>query len=159
TCAEVVGPDLFRRVIARRSLLPASVRGDAASDSLLSITVRDRAGRVVFQSEGAPQSPYAADAPLKQVGPLTGHAVIRGRFVHLPALGRIPETRVPWCVALLFIPAALTAVTVLKLRPGHQLARLRPAFISSVSHELPTPLSQILLFAETLNLGRVRTEQ
>src|SRR5215831_9419701 len=38
TCADVVGPELFRRVIARRSLLPASVRGDASSDSLLSLT-------------------------------------------------------------------------------------------------------------------------
>jgi signal transduction histidine kinase len=159
TCADVVGPRFFRRVIARRPLLPASVRGDASSDSLLSLTVRDRAGRVVFQSEGAPQSPYAADAPLKQVGPLTVHAVIRGRAVDLLALGSIPATRVPWLVGLLVITAAMIAVTVMQLRREHQLARLRADFISSVSHELRTPLSQILLFAETLNLGRVRTEQ
>lgn len=159
TCADVVGPELFRRVISRRSLLPSSVRGDASSDSLLSITVRDRTGRILFQSEGAPQSPYAADAPLKQVGPLTVHAVIRGRAVDLLALGSIPATRVPWLVGLLVITAAMIAVTVMQLRREHQLARLRADFISSVSHELRTPLSQILLFAETLNLGRVRTEQ
>jgi signal transduction histidine kinase len=159
TCAEVVGPELFRRVIARRSLLPASVRGDARSDSLLSITVRDRAGRIVFQSEGVPRSPYAADAPLKQVGPLTVHAVIGARAVELLALGSIPATRVPWLVGLLVITAGMIAVTVMQLRREHQLARLRADFISSVSHELRTPLSQILLFAETLNLGRVRTDQ
>jgi signal transduction histidine kinase len=159
TCSDVVGPELFRGVIARRSLLPASVRGDASSDSLLSLTVRDRSGHVVFQSEGAAQSPYAADAPLKQVGPLAVHAVIRARAVELLALGSIPATRVPWLVGLLVITAAMIAVTVMQLRREHQLARLRADFISSVSHELRTPLSQILLFAETLNLGRVRTEQ
>jgi signal transduction histidine kinase len=159
TCQDVLAPDFFRSVIARRSLLPASVRGEASSDSLLSIAVRDPSGHFWFQSEGGPGSPYAADAPLKQVGPLSVHAVIRGRAVELLALGSIPATRVPWLVGLLMITAAMIAVTVMQLRREHQLASLRADFISSVSHELRTPLSQILLFAETLNLGRVRSEQ
>src|SRR5262249_55194768 len=37
-------------------------------------------------------------------------------------------------------------------------ARLRADFVSSVSHELRTPLAQIRLFAETLLLGRVRSD-
>lgn len=159
TCADVIGPELFRRVMSRRALLPASVSGGASSDSLVSITVRDRAGRIWFASEGLQQSPYAADAALTQVGPLSVHAAIRARAVELLVLGSLPATRVPWLVGLLIFTAAMIAVTVLQLRREHQLARLRADFISSVSHELRTPLSQILLFAETLNLGRVRTEQ
>ncbi|MGH7619703.1 MAG: sensor histidine kinase, partial [Gemmatimonadaceae bacterium] len=159
TCADAVGADLFRRVIAHRALLPASVTGGASSDSLVSITVRDRAGRIWFASEGSQQSPYAADASLTQVGPLSVHAAIRARAVEVLVLGSIPSSRVPWLVGLLVFTAAMIAVTVLQLRREHQLARLRADFISSVSHELRTPLSQILLFAETLNLGRVRTDQ
>ena len=39
------------------------------------------------------------------------------------------------------------------------LARLKSDFVSNVSHELRTPLSLIRLYAETLELGRVRPEK
>src|SRR5262249_45970799 len=144
TCADVVREDLFRHVLSRRALLPTSVRGDASNDSLVNVSVRDRAGHLWFSSERGQPSPYAADAPLKQVGPLSVHAVIRERAVELLALGSIPVSRVPWLVGLLVITAAMVAVTVMQLRREHQLAQLRADFISSVSHELRTPLSQIL---------------
>ena len=159
TCGDVISGPMIGRVIARHALLPASVSGGANNDSILTITVRDHGGRLVYQSDRAEPSPYSADAPLEQAGSLTAHAAIRARSVELLALGAIPETRVPWLVGLLTLTAAMVAVTVMQLRREHELSRLRADFISSVSHELRTPLSQILLFAETLNLGRVRTEQ
>jgi signal transduction histidine kinase len=39
------------------------------------------------------------------------------------------------------------------------LARLKSDFVSNVSHELRTPLSLIRLYAETLELGRVKTQE
>ena len=39
------------------------------------------------------------------------------------------------------------------------LARLKSDFVSNVSHELRTPLSLIQLYAETLELGRIKTEE
>jgi signal transduction histidine kinase len=39
------------------------------------------------------------------------------------------------------------------------LARLKSDFVSNVSHELRTPLALIRLYAETLELGRVRTQE
>ena len=39
------------------------------------------------------------------------------------------------------------------------LARLKSDFVSNVSHELRTPLALIRLYAETLELGRVKTQQ
>ena len=39
------------------------------------------------------------------------------------------------------------------------LARLKSDFVSNVSHELRTPLSLIQLYAETLELGRIQTEE
>jgi signal transduction histidine kinase len=159
TCPDVVGPSMIQNVVARRPLLPASVSNGASNDSIVSIMVRDPEHRLVYQSPQTQSSPYSADAPLEQVGPLTVHAAIRPRAVELLALGSIPESRVPWLVGLLTLIAAMVALTVMQLRREHELSRLRADFISSVSHELRTPLSQILLFAETLNLGRVRTDQ
>lgn len=159
TCGDVVGPSLIQNVVMRRALLPASVSNGASNDSIISLTVSAPGGRVVFQSAFSQTSPYSADAPVEQVGPLSVHAAIRPHAVELLALGSIPESRVPWLVGLLTLTAAMIALTVMQLRREHELSRLRSDFISSVSHELRTPLSQILLFAETLNLGRVRTEQ
>ena len=38
-----------------------------------------------------------------------------------------------------------------------RVAELKSNFVASVSHDLKTPLALIQLFAETLELGRVRT--
>ena len=159
TCAGAVGASMIGDVVRRRALLPVSATGGAPNDSILSISVRDRSGRPVFETRaGAPESPYSADVAFEQVGGLTVHAAIRPRAVELLALGALPESRVPILVGLLTLTAAMVVLTVLQLRREHELSRLRSDFISSVSHELRTPLSQIMLFAETLNLGRVRTE-
>jgi two-component system phosphate regulon sensor histidine kinase PhoR len=40
-----------------------------------------------------------------------------------------------------------------------QLAQIKSDFVSNVSHELRTPLSLISMFAETLELGRVKSEE
>ena len=158
TCADIISPSLIRGVIARRSLLPASVATTARNDSLVDILVRDRNGTTIYESPNTQVSPYSADVPLEQVGALTARATIRPHAVELLAFGALPESRVPILVGLLTLTAAMVVVTIMQLKREHELSRLRSDFISSVSHELRTPLSQILLFAETLNLGRVRTE-
>ena len=40
-----------------------------------------------------------------------------------------------------------------------QLAQIKSDFVSNVSHELRTPLSLISMFAETLQMGRVKSEE
>ena len=69
-----------------------------------------------------------------------------------------PQARLPVILGLLALTVALAVVALLQFRREHQLARLRADFTSSVSHEMRTPLAQILLFGETLQLGRARTD-
>jgi two-component system, OmpR family, phosphate regulon sensor histidine kinase PhoR len=45
------------------------------------------------------------------------------------------------------------------VRKEMELVRLKSDFISNVSHELRTPLSLIRMFGETLEMGRVRSEE
>jgi two-component system, OmpR family, phosphate regulon sensor histidine kinase PhoR len=40
-----------------------------------------------------------------------------------------------------------------------ELAQIKSDFVSNVSHELRTPLALITMFAETLDMGRVKTEE
>jgi signal transduction histidine kinase len=74
-------------------------------------------------------------------------------------IGGLPHSRLPLLLALLAVSAGLLAAAALLLRRERALQRLRADFIAGVSHELRTPLTQIRMFAETLLLGRVRSEE
>jgi signal transduction histidine kinase len=59
---------------------------------------------------------------------------------------------------LILLAAALAVIGLVHDRRTRELARVRSRFVANVSHELRTPLAQISMFAETLSLGRERSE-
>jgi len=73
-------------------------------------------------------------------------------------IGGLPRSRLPLLLALLGLTAGLVATAIFQLQRARKLTRLRSDFVSQVSHELRTPLTQIRMFAETLRLGRVRSD-
>jgi signal transduction histidine kinase len=66
-------------------------------------------------------------------------------------------------IALMFVLALIMAGGVFFVAGAAarevRLAELKSNFVASVSHDLKTPLALIQLFAETLELGRVRTSE
>jgi len=80
---------------------------------------------------------------------------LAGRLI----IGGLPRSRVGTVLTLLGLTAVLLGIALMQLRREQELARTRSDFVSSVSHELRTPLAQLRMFAETLLLGRVRSEQ
>ncbi len=50
-------------------------------------------------------------------------------------------------------------ILVRNIRKEMQLARLKSDFVSNVSHELRTPLALIRMYAETLEMNRVKTDE
>jgi signal transduction histidine kinase len=61
-------------------------------------------------------------------------------------------------VGVMAMIASVIGMAIALVRREEELHRLRSDLISGVSHELRTPLAQIRMFAETLLLGRIRTE-
>jgi two-component system phosphate regulon sensor histidine kinase PhoR len=63
-------------------------------------------------------------------------------------------------IALLVIVLLLGIYIVFRnVRKEIEISQMKSDFVSNVSHELRTPLSMISMFAETLEMGRVRTEE
>lgn len=81
---------------------------------------------------------------------------VRSGGVALAPIG--PQVLMAFVVALLAITTTIGGALLVRLRREHVASSLRSTFASAVSHELRTPLAQILLFAETLQLGRTRSE-
>jgi signal transduction histidine kinase len=64
----------------------------------------------------------------------------------------------PMGLVLLFLITGI-ALIFRAISREMRLAQMKSAFVSNVSHELKTPLSLISLFAEILELGRVKDEE
>jgi signal transduction histidine kinase len=146
--------------IAHWWLLPPSLTGDVKNDSILSARVTDPQGRVLYAS--AMQYPPKITGEMsfpETFGGLNFSIAIRPEAAGALVIGGLPRSRMPVLLGLLAVCGTLVVVALMQLRREYELARLRSDFISSISHELRTPLAQVRMFAETLLLGRVRSEQ
>jgi two-component system phosphate regulon sensor histidine kinase PhoR len=61
-------------------------------------------------------------------------------------------------IILDFVLILGASVVYRNIKREMELSRLKSDFVSNVSHELKTPLSLIRMFAETLEMGRMRSE-
>jgi signal transduction histidine kinase len=74
-------------------------------------------------------------------------------------IGGLPRSRIPLLLGLMILTLGVGGAALLQLRRERQLARLRDDFISGVSHEFRTPLTQIRVFAELLDEEKLRTDE
>ncbi|MDQ6894862.1 MAG: HAMP domain-containing histidine kinase [Acidobacteriota bacterium] len=153
----------FRRVAARGPLFPPSLAQRGARNDALFLQVLDPSGREVFRS-GAPRQPYlGVTRPFgDDFNSILSGFVIRAAVDPAEArslvIGGLPRSRLPFLLGLLAVTTGLTLTAVRQLRRERVLTEMRSDFVSRVSHELRTPLTQIRMFAETLLLNRVRSE-
>ena len=141
-------------------LLPPALTGGEETTDLLSFVVRSPSGREVFLS--SPQYPpeiEAKDTVGEFLGGFTGAVRINPKAAELLVIGGLPKSRLPTILGLLALTSAMLLVAIFQLRREQELALLRTDFVSSVSHQLRTPLAQIRMFGETLLLGRVRSDE
>jgi signal transduction histidine kinase len=150
----------FRRAMQRTPLLPPSLIRDSESDSLLSVAVFAGTGASVYQSPVQYPLTFAGEDTLgARFEGVRLQVALRPQAAQQLVIGGLPRSRLPLLLGLLALTAGLVAVALLQMRREAALARLRSNFVSGVSHELRTPLAQIRMFAETLLLGRVRSEE
>jgi signal transduction histidine kinase len=153
--ATFVAP-IFQQV----SLFPRELteRGTLPNSSFVSYRVTDYGGGALDQSaeqfsgcvETAVPDPAMASVRLSlRATPATAE--------RWAAVGTLPS-RLPILATLLFATLGCGAAAAVVGAREAELARLRSDFVTGVSHELRMPLAQILLFGETLSLGRARSD-
>ena len=121
--------------------------------------VRDPHGNVIYESSADPHSGTPVQHDLDEsFGGMVLELGVRAEAIDQLVSGGVPQSRMPYIVALLVLTSGLLVTAVWQLRREAELADLREDFVSSVSHQLRTPLTQIRMFGETLMLGRVRNE-
>ena len=154
----------FRKVASRGPLFPPSLAQRGVRNDALFLQVLDPSGREVFRS-GAPRQPYlGVTRPFgDDYNAVLSGFVIRAAIDPAAApslvIGGLPRSRLPFLLGLLAVTTGLTLTAVRQLRRERVLTEMRSDFVSRVSHELRTPLTQIRMFAETLLLNRVRSEE
>ncbi len=139
-------------------LVPPSLTGGVARDSLVAIAVTSASGRAVYRSARRHEGGVAArDSLGARFGGLVVTATLHPDAGRLTVATGPPRSHFVLLAGLFAVTMALMTATFRQIRREQELARLRSDFVSSVSHELRTPLAQIRLFIETLLLGRVRS--
>jgi len=154
----------LKKVMMHSAILPPSLTGgvpneSVSNDSIFSVKVFDGGGHEVFRSEVQYPSMYTGAYKLDYFGGLKSVIALRPTLAKALLIGELPSERLPLLLGALLLSVALAALGVMQLRRESELARLRSDFIASVSHELRTPLAQVRMFAETLLLGRVRSDE
>jgi signal transduction histidine kinase len=149
----------FDGVWRMEPLLPTPVGKGMPNDWILSVRITDAHGREWYQSAGRYPRIYTSSHAMNAIiRGLDVTVTVRPEAAQTLLIGGFPTSRLPTMFVLLALTAGLLIVAIFLIRREADITRLRSDFIAGVSHELRTPLSQIRMFAETLMLGRVRTE-
>jgi signal transduction histidine kinase len=147
-------------VLYSRDLLPVPFTKGRPIRDVLQVQVRDARGAILFEPAHVTSWHLdASDTLPASLGRMVIRAQVRSSSADDLVIGGLPRSRLPFLLALLAISAALAIVAVGQIRRDVELARLRGDFVSSVSHDLRTPLAQMRLYLETLRLGRFTTEE
>jgi signal transduction histidine kinase len=149
---------VFAEIVKYYPFLPQSLVKHTPNDSMLSVRVTDLDRNELFRSAAQYPPTYSASDTVTKFGGYVATVALRPALAEALVIGGLPRSRLPLLLALVTVSAALVVAALLQLRREYELARLRSDFISSISHELRTPLAQVRMFAETLLLGRVRSD-
>jgi signal transduction histidine kinase len=158
-CVRAMAGGAFETVMAKSAVLPPALTKGVPNDSLFSVVVRDFEGNLLYQSPIQYPQSYAGEHALDAYGGLRTTIAINPAIADRLLIGGRPRSRLWLLGALLGLTGVLVTIGLLQLRREQELVRLREDFVASVSHELRTPLAQVRMFAETLRLGRIRSER
>lgn len=147
----IVDTDRFINDVAGRKL------SDIAQNDFVIAVVHRTAGTVVYATSAVGDREMSRQRPLWIFPDLAVRIRLQGTTIQEAANERFIKNII--LILLMDVVLILGAWFVFRtIRREMELVAMKSDFVSNVSHELRTPLSLIRMFAETLEMGRVKTE-
>jgi len=129
----------------------------ATNEFLFSVRNR-RTGRILFETEEVEETRFERAEPLWILPDVEVRVKLRGTT--LEDVARASTRRnLLYLAAVDFLLLLASAFLVRNVLQETRLAQMKTDFVANVSHELRTPLSLIRMYAEMLEMGRVRSEE
>ncbi len=152
--------ELFESWFHEEGLLPEAVVGAQPNESLLHLAVRTSDGHPIFLSPiDDPDMVLTGDTLSEEYGGLVLEVAVRPDAASALVIGGLPRARLPLLLALMFMTVGVGIAAFIQIRKEQELAEVRDDFISGVSHEFRTPLTQIRMFTELLADGKLQTDE
>ena len=152
--------ELFESWYHEEGLLPEAVAGSRSNESLLYLAVRTPDGDPIFLSPiDQPEVALTRDTLPDEYGGLVLEVAVRPDAASTLVIGGLPRARLPLLLALMVMTLGVGVAAFRQIRKDEELARVRDDFISGVSHEFRTPLTQIRMFTELLADGKLQTDE
>lgn len=151
---------LFKDIWENQKILPRSVAGEKTKDELLAIEILSTNGSQIFSSGNPSGKKISVKGNLgSEFGILQEKmAISKQAGLNLMNAGIHGESNIILFV-LFSLAAGLGIIAFLQFKHETKLIRMKRDFISNISHELRTPVTQIRMFSETLLNGRTRNEE
>ena len=130
---------------------------EIAQDKFIIAVFDSAAGTIAVTTDAVPITGLRQSKPLWLLPQFSVGIELKGETVEELVNSRTNRSLILTVILILVLLAGVIVVFI-NIRKELLLAKIRSEFVANVSHELRTPLALISMYAETLEMGRFKTE-
>lgn len=151
-CGFILNPKIFSEQV-----MSPKIQSIARNDFVISI-YNERKGEVLYQNANFPNEQIQHKRPLWLIPEGTIGIYLKDSSIE----DLVSQKKNSFIIIISLLTVTLVAgvwFVYTNVKKEIKLAQIKSDFVSNVSHELRTPLALISMFAETLEMDRVNTEE